>query len=132
MAPDNHKEKKVKSSIVRGVLIFAAGAGCATVVAGGGWYPYETNPVDYEQRLAKAAREIAEIGIYNFDAKKGVVYLIPSPASCTPTPIPDIMEGRAVNPIWLRSGFEAVQAWNEGRISGYKTIVKIAPPCMPQ
>ena len=123
----------MKTSIVRGVLIFAAGAGCATVVAGGGWYLPETNGPEFEVRLAKAAREVAEIGIYSFDASHGVVYLDPNPAACTPTPQPEIMEARAVDPHWMRKGSQALQAWNEGRIAGLKTVVKVvSPPCMPE
>jgi hypothetical protein len=124
LAPDIHKEKKVKPSIVRGVLIFAAGAGCATVVAGGGWYPPETNPEEFQ---------VAEIGIYTVDVKDGMVFFTTSPASCTPTPQPDIMEGRAVDPRWLRKGSLALQGANEGYIAGYKTVVKVvSPPCMPE
>ena len=123
----------MKPSIVRGVLIFAAGAGCATVVAGGGWYPPETNPEEFQARLTRVAREVAEIGIYTIDVKDGMVLFTTSPASCTPTPQPDIMEGRAVDPRWLRKGYLAVQGWNEGHIAGLKTVTKVvSPPCMPE
>jgi hypothetical protein len=123
----------MKRSILRGVLIFAAGAGCATVIAGGEWFPRDIEPQEFEPRLAKAARDLAEIGIYTVDVKDGVVYFTLSPASCTPTPQPDIMEGRAVDPRWMRKGGEAVQGWNEGQIAGLKTVVKVvSPPCMPQ
>ena len=94
----------MKPSIVRGVLIFAAGAGCATVVAGGGWFPPEIKPEEFEPRLARAARELAEIGIYTVDVKEGMVSFTVSPAFCIPTPEPDIMEGRAVDPRWARKG----------------------------
>jgi hypothetical protein len=133
MAPHNHKEKNMKSSIVRGVLIFAAGAGCATVVAGSGWFPPDIKPEEFEPRLARAARDLAEIGIYTVDVKDGMVYFTVSPASCTPTPQPDIMEGRAVDPRWARKGYQAVQGWNEGHIAGLKTVTKVvSPPCMPE
>ena len=42
----------MKSSIIRGVAIFAAGAGCA-VMAGGYWMPPETNAEEFEVRLQK-------------------------------------------------------------------------------
>ena len=122
----------MKSSIVRGVLIFAAGAGCATVVAGG-VFPPDIKPEEFEPRLARAARELAEIGIYTVDVKEGMVSFTVSPAFCVPTPEPDIMEGRAVDPRWLRKGYQAVQGWNEGKIAGLKTVTKVvAPPCMPE
>jgi hypothetical protein len=121
----------MKSSIIRGVLIFAAGAGCATV-AGGWWMPPETNPEEYGVLLQKTAHDVAVIGLYGDVDKYGLVSLTPNPAACTPTPQPDIMEGLAANPVLVYRGLRVIDSYNDARIAGVKTIVKIAPPCMPE
>jgi len=53
-------------------------------------------------------------------------------AACTPTPQPDIMEGRAVNPVLLSRGLRAVDGFNDGRIAGVKVGIIVWPPCKPQ
>jgi hypothetical protein len=121
----------MKSSIIRGVAIFAAGAGSA-VVAGGYWMPPETNPEDFAVRLQKVSRELAEIGLYAVRTRDGVVAMDPNPAACTPTPQPDIMEGRAVNPVLLNRGLSAVDGYNDGRIAGVKVGIIVHPPCKPE
>ena len=121
----------MKSSIIRGVSIFAAGAGCA-VMAGGYWVPPETNAEDFAVRLQKVSRDVAEIGVYAFGTRDGVVALDPNPAACTPTPQPDIMEGRAVNPVLLKRGLSAIQSYSDGRIGGVKVGIIVHPPCMPE
>jgi hypothetical protein len=118
-------------TILRGVAIFAAGAGCA-VVAGGWWTPPETNPEEFAERLQKVSRELAEIGVYAVATRNGVVSLDPNPAACTPTPQPDIMEGRAVNPLLLARGLGAVDGYNDGRIAGVKVGILVRPPCKPE
>jgi hypothetical protein len=121
----------MKSSIIRGALIFAAGAGSA-VIAGGYWMPPETNPEEFAVRLQKVSHELAEIGVYSLSTRDGVVWLDPNPAACTPTPEPDIMEGRAVNPVLLNRGLSAVDAYNDGRIAGVKVGIIVRPPCKPE
>jgi hypothetical protein len=121
----------MKTSIVRGVLIFAAGAGSA-VIAGGYWMLPETNAEEFTVRLEKVSRELAEIGVYAVSARDGVVSLDPNPAACTPTPQPDIMEGRAVNPVLLARGLRAVDTFNDGRIGGVKVGILVRPPCKPE
>ena len=121
----------MKSSIIRGALIFAAGAGSA-VIAGGYWTPPETNVEEFTVRLEKVSRELAEIGLYAVSIRDGVVALDPNPAACTPTPQPDIMEGRAVNPVLLSRGLRAVDGFNDGRIAGVKVGIIVWPPCKPQ
>ena len=121
----------MKSSIIRGVAIFAAGAGCA-VMAGGYWTPPPTNVEEFEVRLQKVSHELAEIGLYAVSMKDGVVALDPDPAACTPTPQPDIMEGRAVNPILLGRALRAVEGYNDGRIGGVKVGILVRPPCKPE
>ena len=121
----------MKSSIIRGALIFAAGAGSA-VIAGGYWTPPETNVDEFTVRLQKVSRELAEIGVYAVSTRDGVVSLDPNPAACTPTPQPDIMEGRAVNPVLLNRGLRAVDAFNDGRIAGVKVGIIVWPPCKPE
>jgi|KBSSwiStaDraftv2_1062776.scaffolds.fasta_scaffold719965_2 hypothetical protein len=122
----------MKSSIIRGVMIFAAGAGSAVVAGGGWWTPPETNPEEFAVRLQKVSRELAEIGVYAVSTRDGVVALDPNPAQCTPTPQPDIMEGRAVNPVLLNRGLGAVDAYNDGRIAGVKVGIIVRPPCKPE
>jgi len=121
----------MKSSIIRGVAIFAAGAGCA-VMAGGYWTPPETNADEFEQRLQKVTRLVAEVGLYAVSTKDGVLSLDPNPAACTPTPQPDIMEGRAVNPVLLSRGLRAIDGYNDGRISGVEVGIIVRPPCKPE
>ncbi len=121
----------MKTSILRGLAIFAAGAGCA-VVAGGWWPPPETNPEEFGVRLQKVSRELAEIGLYAVATRDGVVALDPNPAACTPTPQPDIMEGRAVNPVLLARAVDAVEGYNDGRIAGVKVGIIVRPPCKPE
>ena len=121
----------MKSSILRGVAIFAAGAGCA-VMAGGYWVPPPTNVDEFNERLQKVSRELAEIGLYVANTRDGVVALNPDPAACTPTPQPDIMEGRAVNPVLLDRGLRAVDGYNDGRIGGVKVGIIVIPPCKPE
>lgn len=121
----------MKSSIIRGVAIFAAGAGCA-VMAGGYWMPPETNAEEFEVHLQKVSRDVAEVGLYAVRTRDGVVALDPNPAACTPTPQPDIMEGRAVNPVLLSRGLSAIDGYNAGRIAGVKVGIIVRPPCKPE
>jgi hypothetical protein len=121
----------MKSSIIRGAAIFAAGAGCA-VMAGDYWAPPPTNPEDFAGRLQKVSRELAEIGLYAVHTRGGVVALQPNPAACTPTPRPDIMEGRAVNPVLLDHALSAVAGYNNGLIAGVNVGIIVLPPCKPE
>ena len=121
----------MKASIIRGVLLFIAGAGCATVA--GGWFePRELSLDDYTAMLQKTSRDVAVVGLYSVDAKDGVAYGQLVPAACTPTPQPDIMEGRAVNPVLLKRGLHVLEEYNNGRIAGVKVGIIVWPPCEPK
>ena len=121
----------MKSSIIRGAILFAAGAGSATL-AGGYFDPPEMTLDDYTANLQKLSRAVAELGLYSTGAKGGVVYAQLVPAACTPTPQPDIMEGRAVNPVLLTRGMKVIDEYNDGRISGVKVGIIVSPPCEPK
>jgi hypothetical protein len=121
----------MKSSIIRGVLLFAAGASCATVA--GNWFVApEISLDDYAALVQKTSRDVAVVGLYGQVTKFGQVDLTTNPAACTPTPQPDIMEGRAVNPVLLERGVRVIESYNAGRVAGVKVGIIVSPPCEPR
>ena len=121
----------MKASVIRGVVLFLAGASCATVA--GGWFePRELTLDEYTTLLQKVSRDVAVVGLYSPAAKDDVAYAQLAPAACTPTPQPDIMEGRAVNPVLLKRGLHVIEEYNNGRIAGVKVGILVWPPCKPE
>lgn len=119
----------MKMSIVRGLFLFAAGAGCATV---GAQMYYELPPTtvgEFREKGEKALRDLAEIGAYvrKIENSRTTIGLI----ACTPTPLPKMPEG-AVDPAALRLGVGTVFALNEAHfISDFEPIQVSVDKCRP-
>jgi hypothetical protein len=104
----------MKKSVIRGVLIFAAGA--ATAALASGLYPKEpiTAP-EFQERATRLLAEVEALGAYVAVTEKGRVGLFTDPYACVPPvpPVP-IMPPNAVDSRTLRLAVEALVTLNEG------------------
>lgn len=120
----------MKSSVVRSLVIFIAGAGCATVVAG--MYPGE--PISQEQWQERATAVLAEVealGGYVGIAEDGRVGIYTQVGACVPPiPIPK-WPANAVDPRSLRKGAAALVAYNEGLLFEEPQPVYVLGKCKP-
>lgn len=112
----------MKASIIRGVLILAAGAGCATVVAQDVWVPRPVPAVELDLRLNRAALELVEIGRRIRVVQKDRIEFWDG--ECVPPGDPDIWEE-------LRIGNSAVAAFMEAQMEG-REVGLIPVPCKPR
>lgn len=120
----------MKSTIVRGFMLFAAGAGCASVVAG----IYGIPPItveDYLSRNDKLLLDIQELGQYPVFHEDGKVGINIAPETCGPKPPAPKMPAGAVDPRLLRHGIKALMAINEGHWLGNAVPVYADDKCKP-
>ena len=77
----------MKSSVIRGLVMFAAGAGCATVVAG--LYPpiEPITPELFQERLTAVLAEVEALGGYVGVAEDGRIGIYTNVGACVP-PVP--------------------------------------------
>ena len=104
----------MKASLVRGFIIFAAGA--ATAALASGLYPREPITAgQFQERAFVLIAEVEALGAYVAKIENGRVGLYTNPYACIP-PIPPtpIIPANAVDMRTLRHAAEALIAINEG------------------
>jgi len=107
----------MKSSILRGAMLFAAGVGC-TVVAQVSWTPPPEPEEVLEKRLNQLLIDVSQLGRYVTFAENGRVIFNLNPARCpTPIPLPKL-PANAVDPITLRMGAAALFTADEAYMMG--------------
>ena len=119
----------MKTSIIRGALLFAAGAGCATL-AGGIYSSAPITPEQFQERANTLLTQLADLGGYVAIAKDGRVGIFTDPYSCVPTPKPK-MPANAVDLIMLHYGLEAMNVMNEGYLVDEPMPVYVVDKCKP-
>jgi hypothetical protein len=105
----------MKSSMIRGVIIFAAGAGCATVVAQVVDEPRPPITLERWQKLATdLLPHVAELGYYTERTSDGTVGIRLDPIACGPRPpVPKLPAG-AVDSRELHRGLAALRELETG------------------
>lgn len=121
----------MKSSLIRSLLIFVAGAGCATVVAG--IYPTEEiTPERWQERAIAVLVEVEALGGYVGIADDGRIGIYQQlVGACLPPIPPPKWPVNAVDPRSLRNGAEAIVEFNEGLLSGEPLPVYVLGKCKP-
>jgi hypothetical protein len=119
----------MKTSILRYLVTFVAGAGCAMVVA-------QTVPFDFMSRdeYDKSATELLKgievLGAHTIEVKDGRTYMMEAPpVACFPPPVPK-HEG-AVDPNLLRRGLKALEEINTYRSYGSREVIFTTDKCKP-
>ena len=123
----------MKGSIIRGVIIFMAGAGCATVVAqvGGDQLP----PKSVEQWQKEATDllpKVALLGEYVVKTNDGLVGINIDPIACGPRPPVPKMPAGAVDPRPLQRGLAALRELETGYIVQDSAPVFAVLKCKPR
>ena len=121
----------MKASVVKGVLIFAAGA--ATAALASGMYPREPiTPGQFLERADVLIAEVEALGAYVALAENGRVGIFTDPVACMPPnpPRPNLPVN-AVDPRALRNAAAALIAINEGRILDEREPVYVLGKCKP-
>jgi hypothetical protein len=118
----------MKTSIIRGLLLFAAGAGCATVIASVN-YKEPVTPEQFLEQAPELLNSIATIGASVAGVSGGTVYLgMNPPIACFPPPNPKMPEG-AVSPTLLSNGMAALEAYNRAKIDAHPEPVRLTDKC---
>jgi len=121
----------MKSSLFRSLVMFALGAGSATVIAG--LYPYE--PIEPEQFLERATVLLAEIealGGYVGIAQDGRVGIYTNPVgACVYPPPPPKWPTNAVDQRSLELGFLAIGMINKSYLASESQPVYVLGKCRP-
>ena len=121
----------MKSSAIRLILAFAAGAGCATVLAGGGFPTPPITVEEFQQRSIALLAEAEALGHYVGTIEDDRVGLFIDPIACVPNPpVPKLPAG-AVDPRQMRRTLDAMQAINEALILGEPAPVYEIGKCKP-
>jgi len=121
----------MKSSAIRGLVIFAAGA--ATAALASGMYPKEpiTAP-QFEERLFVLMAEVEALGAYVAVAEDGRIGIFTDPAACMPPnpPRPNYPNG-SVDSRTLSKATAALIAYNQGRMYDEREPVYVVGRCKP-
>jgi hypothetical protein len=121
----------MKGALIRGALVFAAGAGCATVVAQvTDWPPPPTTVEAFQERAAKLLPRIAELGYYVQTSQYGRTGIEGDPVACGPRPPQPKLPAGAVDPRLLEKGLAALSNINVGFIVRDGSPVYLAK-CQP-
>jgi hypothetical protein len=120
----------MKSSWIRSLVIFVAGAGSATVVAG--LYPSdEITAEQWQERAIAVLAEVETLGGYVGIADDGRVGIYTQVGACVPPiPIPK-WPAHAVEPRSLRKGAAGLVALNEGLLFEEPRPVYVLGKCKP-
>jgi hypothetical protein len=121
----------MKTSAIRGLLIFAAGA--ATAALASGMYPKEPITVgEFQERATVLIAEVEALGAYVALAQNGRVGLYTNVGACVPPnpPRPNL-PAYAVDSRTLRMATEALIAINEGRLMDEHELVYEVGKCRP-
>jgi len=118
----------MKIAIIRGLFLFGAGAGCATVIAQVYYPPPPITLVDFQQRFDKLMVDAADLGIYiaYIDENKLAVNLV----ACPPEPRPKQPAG-GVDPWSLQRALSAMQVVQTARSVGQKEVSFAVEKCRP-
>ena len=101
----------MKTSLVKFVALFAAGAGCATVVAGG-YYNREIMPEQFMKDGHALLLQVAELGSHVVHVREGTVWItsFPPDACFFPPPVPKAPVNGYVDKRLVERGFAALGA----------------------
>jgi len=121
----------MKSSFVRSLVIFAAGAASAALVSG--MYPKEPiTPGEFLERATVLIAEVEALGAYVAVAENGRVGIYTDPALCVPPrpPVP-VLPVNAVDPRMLEAAAKSFITINVGRIMDEHELVYEVGRCKP-
>lgn len=116
----------MKSSIVRGVLLFVAGAVCATVLAGG--MPGYMGADEWDMRMKAWLKEGELLGTYVIEVHHGRAYVNPEPIACPKPPQPKLPDA-AVNPWHLAQATHAGAEMNQLLMLGASVMARETSRC---
>jgi hypothetical protein len=121
----------MKTTVVRSLMVFLAGAGCATVIAQVGEMPPPPITVeDWQKRAIRVSDEIAFLAQYVDLAENGRNRIFTDPAACV-TPVPPKPNRGAK--LWLvRKGLGAIETITEGQALGEEELVYSLERCHPK
>lgn len=122
----------MKSSLIRSIAIFAAGAATAALAAGREPYP-DLTVGEWEEQAMVAAADLARLGAYVVVAKDGRVGIVRNPDAACISPKPPVpVQPPVGEPISLvRVGAEGVLNANLGRQIREKEPVYLVDLCKP-
>jgi hypothetical protein len=121
----------MKSSIIRSLVIFAAGAGSATVVAG--LYP-PIEPKSPEQLLAdgmKLLPQVERFGSYVGVIKDGRIGMYTNVGACVPQPPLPKWPAHAVDQRSTDLGLAAIGMLNKAFLAGEERPIYVLGKCRP-
>jgi hypothetical protein len=121
----------MKSSLIRSVVIFAAGA--ATAALASGLYPPEPmTPGEFQERATKLIAQVEALGAYVAVTENGRVGIFTDPYACIPPrpPVP-VLPLNVVDPRTLESATRALNTMNLGRLMDEPTLVYEVGLCKP-
>jgi hypothetical protein len=118
----------MKSAILRGLLLFGAGAGCATAISQIAYPPPPITLPELQGIADELLVRVADFGIYGayIDENKIMVNLI----ACPPSPRPKYPAG-AVDPYSLKRGLDMLGALETARLTGQREPFTAVEKCRP-
>ena len=116
----------MKSSIVRGVLLFVAGAACATVLAG--VMPGYMGGEEWDTRMKAWLKEGELLGTYVIEVHDGRVFVNPEPIACPKPPQPKLPDA-AVNPWLFAQAAHAGAEKNQLLMAGADVVARETARC---
>jgi hypothetical protein len=121
----------MKSSVIRGLLIFAAGAASAALASG--LYPPEPiTPGEFQERAIKLIAQVEELGAYVAVAENGRIGIYTNPYACIP-PVPPVpvWPVNAVDPSTLETAARMLVVMNHGLLRGETSLAYEVGRCKP-
>ena len=121
----------MKLSFIRGLVMFVAGAGCATVVAG--FYPpiEPITPEVFQDRLTAVLGEVEALGSYVGVAQDGRIGIYTNVGACLPPVPPPKWPAPAVDQRGLEYGFKAAFQLNLNYLAQEGNPVYVLGKCRP-
>lgn len=121
----------MKSSLLRSLVIFVAGAGSATVVAG--LIPDEQmDPEKFLELSTGLLAGVEKLGGFVGVAQDGRVGIYTNNVgACVLPPVPPKWPARAVDPNSLELGFAALHQLNNGHLAGEAQPIYVLGKCRP-
>lgn len=123
----------MKTSLIKGVAIFAAGAGCASVVAGG-YYSRMMYPEQFMKEGDALLLKVAELGSHVVEVKEATVWIttLPPDACFFPPPVPKEPVNGYVDRRILERGYAALSALHLAKDVGNTTPVRVNDKCQTE
>ena len=121
----------MKSSLIRGFVIFAAGA--ATAALASGLYPREPiTPREFQDRALRLIADVEALGAYVAVIENGRIGIYSNPYACVPPrpPVP-VLPANAVDPRMLEIAGKALVGMNTGIIMDERELVYEVGRCKP-